>query len=72
MWSKLVEEAQEVADADTREALMLELADVLEVVESLLEWHGIAETAVRPVQSTRRAERGEFEKRLWLGVVGET
>jgi predicted house-cleaning noncanonical NTP pyrophosphatase (MazG superfamily) len=70
--AKLVEEAQEVAGTDTREALMLELADVLEVVETLMAWHGIEEEEVRGVQHARRTERGGFEKHLWVGAVGET
>lgn len=68
--AKLVEEAQEVAGADTHEGLIVELADVLEVVESLMAWHGIDKAAVLAVQSTRRSERGGFEKRLWVGAVG--
>lgn len=65
--TKRVEEAQEVAGTDTREALMLELADVLEGVESLMAWYGIEAEGLRAVQIVRRRERGEFRRGEFAG-----
>jgi predicted house-cleaning noncanonical NTP pyrophosphatase (MazG superfamily) len=58
--AKLVEEAQEVAGADTREALMREWAYVVEGVESRISWHGTGNAAVRAVQIARRRELGRI------------
>lgn len=69
--AKRLEEAQEVAGTDTPEALMLELADVLEVVETLMAWHGIEEETVQAVQCGAAKGPGGFERRLWVGETME-
>src|SRR5579872_3412947 len=60
--SKLIEEANEVAQTKNKEDLMLELADVLEVVDALCHAHDISITEVQEVQAKKRAERGGFFK----------
>lgn len=67
---KLVEEAQEAAAAE--EDLITELADVYEVLDTLMRVSGISEERVRRVQAERRAERGGFEERLQLLWTEET
>lgn len=62
---KLVEEAQEAAQAD-REALVSELADLYEVIAALMKVEGITAERVSAVQEQRRTERGGFEKRIRL------
>ena len=64
--AKLVEEAQELLDTDDRESLLRELADVMEVVDSLLKATGLTISALREEQRRRREERGGFERRLCL------
>ncbi len=64
--AKLVEEAQELLDTDDRESLLRELADVMEVVDSLLKATGLSISALREEQRRRREERGGFERRLCL------
>jgi len=64
--AKLVEEAQEALVADDREGLLRELADVMEVVDSLLKATGLSISALREEQRRRREERGGFERRLSL------
>ncbi len=62
---KLVEEAQEACGAAPDE-LPTELADLQEVVISVLAaWH-ISSEKVQQIQDQRRAERGGFEQRLKL------
>ena len=63
---KLVEEAGEVRAAEGRSERVIELADVLEVVEALLEVEGVGWDEVRGVQVERRASRGGFQRRLRL------
>lgn len=55
--NKLVEEAHEVRAAALYE-LATEIADVLEVVDALLEVHGLSLESVRAIQKERRHERG--------------
>lgn len=62
---KLVEEAQEAAMASERD-LVIELADLFEVMEALMSTSGTSWEAVRQVQAKRRVERGGFTRRLLL------
>ena len=63
--AKLVEEAQEAWVA-APENLLTELADLQEVIVSVLAaWH-ISPEKVQQIQDQRRAERGGFEQRLKL------
>ncbi|MCC2548464.1 nucleoside triphosphate pyrophosphohydrolase [Hymenobacter sp. BT175] len=68
--TKLVEEAEE-AQAASPEELLTELADVLEVFDTILATHGFTLTQVRELQRQRRLTRGGFECRLQLDWVGE-
>ncbi|UOQ69174.1 nucleoside triphosphate pyrophosphohydrolase [Hymenobacter volaticus] len=67
---KLVEEAQEVRTA-REDQLPTELADVLEVFETLLAAHGVSMEEVRLLQAERRRDRGGFASRLQLIRVQE-
>jgi predicted house-cleaning noncanonical NTP pyrophosphatase (MazG superfamily) len=63
--AKLAEEAQETCGAAPDE-LPTELADLQEVIISVLAaWH-ISPEKVQQIQDQRRAERGGFEQRLKL------
>lgn len=68
---KLVEEAKEVVGAQTYDALVSELADVLEVVATLQQVHGISDEALAGVRAAKKAERGGFEGRVYLESVEE-
>ena len=68
--AKLVEEAQEV-QAATPEELLTELADVLEVFDTILTTHGFTLAQVHELQQQRRQARGGFESRLQLDWVGK-
>lgn len=63
--AKLLEEVGEVADAIDRDALVEELADVLEVVHALAEHEGVADDEIRARAAAKRATHGAFEQRLW-------
>ena len=62
---KLVEEAKEARWADEAH-IKTELADILEVIDALLELKCLSRQALRREQRLRRSKRGGFEKRLKL------
>jgi len=62
---KLVEEAQEAAQANEQE-LVFELADLYEVMEVLMKVYAITPTSVQEAQECKRHERGGFERRIRL------
>lgn len=64
--SKLVEESIEVLDALDTDEIISELADVLEVVDSLLECLGVSRAEVEKAQARKSAKRGAFKEGLML------
>lgn len=66
---KLIEEAEEVAAASSRENLIEEIADVLEVIDALYKAHGINNSEVLWAQIKKRQERGGFEGRKFVETV---
>jgi predicted house-cleaning noncanonical NTP pyrophosphatase (MazG superfamily) len=66
---KLVEEAQEALGASTHDELLLELADLMEVIRSLSTATGVSPEALEAIRLRRHEERGGFEQRLLLRYV---
>ena len=66
---KLVEEENEVLCAKDHENLVEELADLLEVVECLLETTDISLSLVKQKQALKKEERGSFSKRIYLKSI---
>lgn len=62
---KLVEEAQEVVIAKPEE-LPQELADVMEVIDTLMTTMGIEPEKVREIQKEKRSQRGGFDNKIKL------
>lgn len=62
---KLIEEAQEVADADAGD-MVKEIADLYEVIDALLIAFNLDKDAVLATQKKRCEERGGFKKRIKL------
>ncbi len=62
---KLIEEAVEVKEADAAH-LLTELADVQEIVQTLIRLHGLTFEALQQEQEKRRQERGGFDLQLKL------
>lgn len=62
---KLVEEAEELRDADAGKRLE-EAADVLEVFTALLDNLGYSFAEVAEAATTKRHKRGGFTQRIWL------
>ncbi|QQR92194.1 MAG: nucleoside triphosphate pyrophosphohydrolase [Candidatus Iainarchaeum archaeon] len=68
---KLVEESAEAVEASSNEAILGELADLNEVLEMLMVQHGLTIIDLRAAKAKKRAERGGFEKRIFLEKVDE-
>jgi len=62
---KLMEEAQELADASEIN-LAVEIADLLEVIDALMEAYGIKQEEVFLAQDEKRAEKGDFDEHTEL------
>lgn len=64
---KVLEEAKEFIEENEIE----ELADVTEVIESIMRVKGITWEQVRIVQEEKRSKKGGFQDRLYLEYVEE-
>lgn len=62
---KLIEEATEAATASPEE-LVKELADLYEVIDTLIASNGLDEKNIRSQQEQRRKERGGFQDKIQL------
>ena len=63
---KLVEEALEVLDSESEEDLIVELADILEVLDGILGQHQIDLQTVLHEKEKKREKSGGFEKGIYL------
>src|SRR5215813_1680843 len=63
--TKLQEEAKEATEADP-DNLITELADLYEVIDTIMVAYQINQEEVRKMQIRRREERGGFTKRIYL------
>ena len=63
---KVIEEAQEVMQATTYADTLKELADLYEVIDTLLDTNNISMDTLRMEQERRRAKRGGFTQRIKL------
>ena len=67
--TKLAEEAAEVASAGTRQEMLEELADVMEVVLALTECHGFTLADLEAKRIAKRDARGDFSARTYNAAV---
>ncbi|EKE20779.1 MAG: hypothetical protein ACD_7C00489G0010 [uncultured bacterium] len=66
LMKKVEEEAHELANAEDKEHVMEEVADVLELIDAILEFNGADLETVRKVQKEKAEKRGGFKKRLLM------
>lgn len=64
--NKLVEEADEVKVAKSREELVDELADLYEVIDAIKAFNSLTEEEIITGQTKKREERGGFSKRIYV------
>lgn len=67
--AKCVEEAREVEQAKDKEELMKEIADLREVIDTLIKAYEIDESELIKIQNERREKRGGFERRVFLKSI---
>ncbi len=63
---KLVEEAKEAFGAQTKDEIISELVDVLEVTEEIEKLLGVTVEQVKLLQKKKKTEKGGFVKRLMM------
>lgn len=66
---KLLEEAKEVRGAGSKEEVVKEIADVLEVIDALCGAHGILRGEVQRAKRKKNRDRGAFTQRLFLEYI---
>ncbi len=67
--AKLIEEAQEVIDAGSREQLIEEIADVKEVIDALMLKLSIKGTEIEEIKRKKSMRNGGFDRGLYLKTV---
>lgn len=68
---KLVEEANELLRAETKEEMVAELGDVFEVIVALIHEYQIPDLLISHTQHTKLNQKGGFDKRYFLESVEE-
>ena len=63
---KVVEEAQELSHAESDANLKEEIADVREIIDTLIKLKDFSESELMTLQSEKRKKRGGFDKRLLM------
>ncbi|MBU4217269.1 nucleoside triphosphate pyrophosphohydrolase [Candidatus Parcubacteria bacterium] len=63
---KVEEEAHELANAEDKEHIVEEVADVMELIESILEFYDVDMETVLKVKKEKADKRGGFKKRILM------
>ncbi len=63
---KVAEEAIGLSRVRSKEALLDEMADLLEVLDTLVEHEGISQEDIRAARAQNKERKGGFAKRLFL------
>lgn len=63
---KIKEEANELSAAEGKEHIAEEIADVLELVDAILEFNGLDMETVCKIQKEKAGKRGGFKKRILM------
>lgn len=66
LFEKLIEESKEVIEAKTKSEIIEEIADLYEVIDSILENEKIDKEDVLNMQKTKRELRWGFNKKILL------
>jgi predicted house-cleaning noncanonical NTP pyrophosphatase (MazG superfamily) len=65
LMKKMIEEADEVARATSREELVSELADALQVIEEIAKHYKITEAELHEIKDEKVASRGGYDERVF-------
>lgn len=66
LYKKILEESDEVINAKSKEEILEELADVLEIIKSIAQLENKTLDDIIEIANQKRLKRGGFEKRLFL------
>lgn len=66
LYKKLLEETNELIESKNKEELILELADIYEVIKSIAELNNVTVDEVKRVALEKRNNRGGFQRRIFL------
>jgi predicted house-cleaning noncanonical NTP pyrophosphatase (MazG superfamily) len=64
--TKLIEEAHEVLQAQSREELIQELADIFEVIDAIKQLYAINQEEIINAQDKKRESKGGFFERIYI------
>ena len=67
--NKLLEEANEVINAQDRDEMIAEIADVLEVIDALCKLHNISHEEILKEKAQIKAIRGTFDKGIYIKTI---
>lgn len=68
---KVIEEAHELAESATDDEIMNELADIMEILESIMKHHRLSLEDVNRCKETKKQKRGGFDKKIFLEYSDE-
>lgn len=63
---KLQEETEEVLNAQNKQSLIEEIADIYEVIDSLIDLHALSKEKIIAMQAEKRRKRGGFSQRIFV------
>lgn len=69
--NKMVEEAQELVSAKTREDILNELADLEELIQTVSKHNNISAEELEQKRLSKKDERGGFDQRIFLHEADE-
>lgn len=69
--NKMVEEAHELVEAQSRTDVLNELADLDELIRATAAHHGISSAELKQARLHKFAERGGFQQKIFLHQVEE-
>jgi len=68
---KLVEESEELYGSVAKKEITSEIADILEVIDALMEVYRISRNELKKIKAQKRRIRGSFNDRVFLESVEE-
>ena len=69
LMKKLVEEANEVKNANNKEELVKEIGDVYEVIDAIVKVYKLDIKEIKKIKKDRKKIRGGFDKKIFLKKV---
>ncbi|QNF29959.1 nucleoside triphosphate pyrophosphohydrolase [Metabacillus elymi] len=69
--TKGFEELTEYVEAKDKESSLEELADVLEIIHALAEYHGSSINQIEEIRKKKAVERGGFKEKIYLVEVDD-